>query len=210
MWGLLYLYGMKDLIRRILREHTDEIIEARRYKNFDINDESFARMFYHFLTELKENTGYSRAKMLRSFDRIIRNWSDRPPQIISKRVIDHFIINHPNKNPYKVVFRPRDRFGIPVIFEHTTPVNLFVKNLLNTNTLEEVRQVMNEYSGMSIITVEEDICLLSKGYSRNRPQGWQQAYTECNIDIMNESEYEQYKRQVLSNNNNNTSPLDVE
>jgi hypothetical protein len=196
---------MRNLIKKVILEYTEEVKEAQRFKNYDINDESFARLFHYFLTELKENTGFSRARMLHSFDRTIRNWSERPPQIISKSVIDHFITNHPTKNPFKVRFRPRDKFGIPVIFEHTTPVNVFVKSLLQTNTLEEVRQVMNEYSGMSIITVEEDLCLLSKGYSRNRPQGWQQSYNECGIEIMNEAEYEQYKQQVQNNTGNTQS-----
>ena len=46
---------MKQLIRHILREHTTEVMEQGRFKNFDVNDESFAKIFNYFLAELKNN-----------------------------------------------------------------------------------------------------------------------------------------------------------
>jgi hypothetical protein len=69
---------------------------------------------------------------------------------------------------------------------------------LNTETLEGIKEAMNEYSGMSIITLEEDRCLHSKGFSRNRPDGWMVAYAACDIVIMNESEYNNYKSEKLN------------
>ena len=189
---------MKDLIRKVILEYTEEVKEGKRYTDFQMNDDSFARLFYFFLTELKENTGFSRAKMYKGFERSIRHWSEKPPELISKRVIDYFIDNHPNKNPFKSNFRPRDKYGIPVIFEHTTPVKVFITKLFETQTIEDVRRAMDEFSGLSIITVEEDKCLFSKGFSRSRPQGWRQSYRECDIEIMTEDEFNRYKSEKLN------------
>lgn len=189
---------MRNYIRKVLQEQVKEISEARRYTNYDINDESFAKLFQFFLTELPNNTGFSRAKMRRAFALTIRKWTEKPPQIISKKVIDHFISNYPNLNPFKVGYRPRGKFGIDVIFEHTTPINIFVTQLFNSKSLEEIRELMKNYTGMCIVTSEEDECLNTKGFSRTRPQGWQQAYTACDIQVMTEDEYKVYKTQIES------------
>jgi hypothetical protein len=204
--GGFYIYSdMKDLIKKILVEYSQEVTETQRFKDYNMNDESFARLFHFFLQELKVNTGFSKSKMLKGFERSIRHWSEKPPQIISKKVLDHFISNHPNQNPFKVTFRPRDKFGIPVIFEHTTPINLFVKKLSETQTLDDVRRIMNEFSGLSIITLEEDLCLRLKGHSRKRPEGWKQSYEECGIEVMTEDEFNEYKQEVLNSLQDNLS-----
>lgn len=189
---------MKDLIIQVVKKHVKNIKEARKYVNYDMNDESFARLFQFFLTELKNNTGFSRDKMRKSLILTIRMWTEKPPQIISKKVLDHFIENYPNTNPFKVTFRPRTKFGIPVIFEHTTPVNIFVTKLFDSKNIDDIRKTMNEYSGMCVITSDEDKCLHSKGFSKTRPQGWQQAYTECGIDVMNENQFNIYKQEKLN------------
>lgn len=187
---------MKELIRKILKEN---ISEAKRFSSYEMNDESFARVFQFFLDELKNNTGLSKAKMRKSLILTIRMWTEKPSNLISKKVIDHFIENYPNLNPFKVSFRPRNKYGINVIFEHTTPVNIFVTQLFEANSLDEIKLAMSEYSGLSIITTEEDRCLHSKGYSKIRPQGWRQSYSECGIDIMDENQYNQYKEEKFSN-----------
>jgi hypothetical protein len=189
---------MRDLIRKVILEYTDEVTEASRFKSFDMNDESFARLFSFFITELKNNTGFSHSKMKRAFVLTIRKWTEKPPQIISKKVLDHFIENHPNVNPFKVSHRPRNRFGIEVIFEHTTPVNIFVTQLFKAKSFEEIKDAMNNYTGMSIITRDEDYCLHRSGFSRTRPDGWMSAYAACDIEIMTEDEFNRYKSEKLN------------
>lgn len=189
---------MRKLIKKVIREHTKEIGEAKRFSKYEMNEESFARVFFLFLTELKQNEGFSHSKMKKSFELTIRMWTEKPPKLISKKVLDHFIENYPNINPYKANYRPRNKYGIDTIFEHTTPVNNFVKQLLESETLEEVKSAMNNYTGLSIITLEEDRCLFNSGLSRNRPQGWRQAYESCNIEIMDENEFNNYKLQKLN------------
>ena len=198
MVGVLYLIDMRNLIQKIILEYTEEVKESKRYTNYDMNDESFARVFQFFMAELKLNTGFSRAKMLHSFGRTIRNWTDKPPKIISKRVLDHFIVNYPDLNPFKANYRPRNRYGINVIVEHTTPVNEFIFKLSKTENLEEIKRVMGEYTGISIITFEEDQCLSERGFSRSRPQGWEHAYNQCNIEVMDEQEYNRYRNELFN------------
>lgn len=189
---------MKGLIKTVLKEYVYQINEAKRFVTYEMNDESFARVFFLFLQELKENEGFSYSKMKKSFELAIRMWTEKPPKLISKKVIDHFIANHPGVNPFTAKYRPRNKWGVEVIFEHTTPVNNFVRNLLQSENLEQVKQVMNEYSGMSIITLEEDKCLFRSGLSRQRPQGWRQAYESCGIEIMDENQYNNYKQKKVN------------
>lgn len=193
---------MRDQIRNIIREHTRKISEAKRFVTYEMNDESFARVFFLFLQELKQNEGFSHSKMKKSFELTIRMWTEKPPKIISKKVIDHFIENYPNLNPFTAKYRPRNKYGIDIIFEHTTPVNNFVKKLLQSETLEQVKSAMQEYSGMCIITLDEDRCLFRSGLSRQRPQGWKQAYQSCGIEIMDENQYKNYRQEKLNSLNN--------
>ena len=183
---------------QVVKKYVKNIKEEKRYVNYDMNDESFARLFQFFLIELKNNTGFSKSKMRRALTLTIRKWTEKPPQMISKTVLDHFILNYPNVNPYDARFRPRNRWGIDVIFEHTTPVNLFVTDLFKSKDINDIRRVMNEYSGMSIITKDEDVCLHNRGFSRVRPQGWRQSYTECSIDVMDENQFNIYKQEKLN------------
>lgn len=194
-------HRIKKMMGLATKEGTKNLKESKKYVTYEMNKDSFARLFLSFLNEIRQNDGFSRSKMKYALDRTLRAWTDRPPEIISKRVIDYMIIHHPNVNPFTARFRPRNRFGINVIFEHTTPVNTFLKKLLDSNTLEDVKNAMNEYTGMCIITLEEDRCLSSKGLSRQRPQGWQQAYASCDIQIMNEGEYKIYKQEKLNSSN---------
>jgi len=189
---------MRELIRHILREHTQKLTEAKRFVTYEMNDDSFARVFHLFLNELKVNEGFSHSKMKYAFNRTIRMWTLKPPEIISKNVLDYFIINHPNINPFKVNHRPRNKYGIDLIFEHTTPISTLLKQLEQSETLEQVKSAMNNYSGLCIISKEEDKCLERGGYSRKRPQGWRQAYDSCGIEVMDENQYNTYKQEKLN------------
>ena len=106
---------MKQLIRHILREHTNEIGEARKpkYSNYDVNDESFARTFFHYIQELPNNEGYSYNRVKKSLDYAIRLWTDKPHKIISKKGIEN--LNNPfTMNTYSKFKKPT-----PVILSST-------------------------------------------------------------------------------------------
>ena len=196
---------MRELIRNILHQHTKPLKEAKRFVTYEMNDDSFARVFFLFLNELKENQGFSHSKMKKAFELSLRMWTEKPPKIISKKVLDHFIENYPNINPFTAKYRPRNKYGIDLIFEHTTPVNNFVKKLLKSESLEDVKTAMREYSGMAIITLDEDRCLFKSGLSRQRPQGWEHAYTSCGIEIMDENQFNTYKQQKLNSTEDETT-----
>jgi hypothetical protein len=202
---------MKELIRHILREHTRDIGEARKpkYSNYDVNDESFARTFFHYINELPNNKDYSYNRVKKSLDYAIRLWTDKPHKIISKSVAEYFIENYPNANPFSVRWDHRKKYGVLggkslLVLEHTTPVNIFIKELLKCKSLDDVVRVMNEYTGVCLITREEDDCLNSKGLTSKRPDGWVIAYNSCGIEVMDESQFNTYKQQKLNSTEDET------
>ena len=89
--------------------------------------------------------------------------------------------------------------------EHTTPVNIFINELLKCESLENVVRVMNEYTGVCLITREEDDFLNRSGFMSKRPDGWKVAYDACGIEVMDESEYNLYKTQKLNSTEDETT-----
>ncbi len=196
---------MKELIRHILREHVGEIEEVRKpkYSNYDTNDESFAKVMFNYLSELKNNEGYSLNRMKYALQYTIRVWSDKPHKIISKKIADLFIENFPQENPFQVRWNKRKKYGVVngksyIVFEHATPINVFVNLLLKCKSVEDVRNIMMEYTGLCLIARDEDDCLNRSGFMSKRPDGWKVAYAACGIEVMDESEYNVYKTQKLS------------
>ena len=154
------------------------------------HNDTYAELFLYFLIQLKGLKGNSLKIMKKSFTRAVRDWSDTKPQVISKVVADHFKLNHPNVNPFTVNHRPRKKYGMDIILEHTTPVNVMIKNLMSIDpTIDEVRRVMLTHTGMAIISRSEDDRLRKMGYSTNRPDGWVDAYSKCNITTITEHQY---------------------
>jgi len=189
---------MRDLIKNIIREHTSEIQEAR-FTNYEITDEPYANIFYVFITEYNSSKGYEKSNLKRAFQYAIRDYTLKPHKLISKRVAEHFIQKFPNSNPFEVRWQSRKKFGTVsggksfLLFEHTTPVKNFLITLANSKTLEEVKNAMRQYSGFALLTRDEDNCLRDKGYTSNRPQGWRQAYESCNIELIDENQYNTHK-----------------
>ena len=160
-----------------------------KYDNYDVNDESFARDFFHLLRELPKNKGYSYNRKLKLLNFAIRIWTDKPYKIISKKVEEHFSKNYPNIDPFSIRWDNRKKYGVVgnksiLVLEHTTPVNIFIKDLLKCKSLQEVITSMNEYTGVCLITRDEDDLLNLKGYRSKRPNGWEQSYKECGIKII--------------------------
>lgn len=175
---------MGDFSYICFMDNQDKIIDT------EIRNNTYAEMFLYFLTELKNKKGDSYKIMKKAFTRAVRDWSDNKPQFISKVVADHFKINHPTINPFVVNHRPRNKYGLDIILEHTTPVNNIVKSLMSVNpSVDEVKRVMSTHTGMAIITCDEDDQLKKMGYTTNRPNGWMNTYNECNIEVIKEEEY---------------------
>jgi len=203
---------MKDLIRHILREHIESIDEQRKSKfsNYETNDESFANVIYNYLSELKNNEGYSLSRMKYALQYTIRIWSGKPQKIISKKVAEYFIKEFPTVNPFLVRWKQRKKYGMVggksfLLFEHTTPIKVFLDSLNKSKSVEDVKNAMKAYTGICVITRDEDDCLNRGGFTSKRPDGWMQAYQSCGIEIMDESQFNAYKQQKLNSPEDETT-----
>ena len=171
---------MKQLIRHILREHVDELSEAK-FSNYEVSDEPYANIFFIFINEYNKSKSFQKSNLKRAFQYAIREYTNKPHKLISKKVADHFISNF------------------------TTPVAFFLEALSKSKTLEEVKLAMKEYSGVCLLTREEDNCLNTKGYRQKRPQGWKLAYDSCDIQVMDENQYNSYKLEKLNSMEDETT-----
>ena len=43
-----------------------------------------------------------------------------------------------------------------VVYEHTTPLNIFCSKLISCTTTEEIEEMLNNYTGVCIVTKKED------------------------------------------------------
>ena len=201
---------MKQLIRHILREHVDELSEAK-FSNYEVSDEPYDNIFFIFINEYNKSKSFQKSNLKRAFQYAIREYTNKPHKLISKKVADHFISNFPTLSPFNVRYSNRKKFGTLdggqgfLLFEHTTPVAFFLEALSKSKTLEEVKLAMKEYSGVCLLTREEDNCLNTKGYRQKRPQGWKLAYDSCDIQVMDENQYNSYKLEILNSMEDETT-----
>jgi len=166
--------------------------------NRNTDNDSFARIIHTVVKEYNNAPDeFTKVQIKWSLQTIVNCWSDKPYKLISKGIADHFINNHPKINPFKLRWKTCKKYGVVnkkryIVFEHTTPISMVMKQLFLTNTLSEVNQVLNDYSGICLITRNEDDTLYSKGYGSKRLNGWKQAYNDCDIVVMSESDYITY------------------
>jgi hypothetical protein len=71
-----------------------------------------------------------------------------------------------------------------VVWEHTTPLNILLKELITKRSQEEVNECMDSYSGVCLITREEDDVLNENKMRTVRPGGWEECYALCGIDVV--------------------------
>lgn len=192
---------MKDSLRHILRKELVRLTEAR-HSNYEVSDEPYANIFFTFINEYNRSTGYQKANLRQAFQYAIREYTMKPHKLISKKIADHFIEHFPNVNPFQVRWNSRKKYGVVngksfILFEHTTPVKTFLLELAKCSTLDEVKQAMRDYSGICLVTRDEDDCLRQKGFNVDRADGWRVAYRACDIEVMDESQFNNYKFQNL-------------
>ena len=70
------------------------------------------------------------------------------------------------------------------MWEHTTPVNLLLNDLLSAETKDKAINILKNYSGVCLITREEDDILNSSGMRTVRPGGWKKCYETCGIEVI--------------------------
>ena len=134
-------------------------------------------------------------------DMIRRNTNFYKQKYISKTIAEHFAVNFPEVNPFILKWEYRKNYGVEgkkssIVFEHTTPIGVITKKILKMKTENEILDELNSYSGISLISRNEDNLLAKKGY-RTKRYDWVSAYSECGIEVMTESEYNDYKNSLM-------------
>lgn len=174
-----------------------------KFDNYDVDIEPFIEIIWQTLLQYKKYNGYTQDRLKWSLDRLLRLATDGRPKFISKKVADIFIMEYPNENPFRLRYDIRYRFGevfvktkrkSRLLLEHTTPVGEVIEKILKVNTREQVSSILMDYSGVCVITRDEDITLNLSGFSKKRNNGWEQAYETCNIETLTEQEFEYLQR----------------
>jgi hypothetical protein len=137
-------------------------------------------------------------KLRNALNKTLRYWEEDHPKLISKKAMA-MITNHNNniKKGSKLELenfrydKDRSKLGknskgeLNIAFEHTIPVDQLIEDLMKCKSLEGVKMILNESSGVCIITREENNNIPSK-YKKQRLEGWRLCYAECGIEIYGE------------------------
>lgn len=173
-----------------------------KYDNYDVDIEPFIEITWQILLQYKKSYGYTQDRLKWLLDRALRFATDGVPKFISKKVADIFIIEYPNENPFLLRYDIRYRFGevfvntkrkSRLLLEHTTPVGEVINKIIKVNTRQEVSSILMNYSGVCVVTRDEDITLNKNGFSKKRNNDWNCAYKTCNIETLTEQEFEHYR-----------------
>lgn len=132
----------------------------------------------------KKDKIYSPVKM--GIRRTIQYYTEQLDWIYSEKVVELCngigvdVKTLPKYNIIKVVGGERNRPNI--IGEHTTPLNELIE-LLIESPIEEVKNILMNYSPICWITREENDELNKLGYNKSRPGGWRKCYSDARINI---------------------------
>jgi hypothetical protein len=200
---------MRDLIKRILREHTDKV-EVKEFARYDytqqIDNSSVARIMSKFVEEYNStNIPYLKKIHKEQATNAFRIWTNRPPKYVSKKILERFLTFAPNINPYNFNKKARKQMRgkerlvnvSDFIWEHTIPVINTINRIFKSQTIEEITNILNESIDVCLVTVEEDICLNTSGFRIQRPEGWMVAYEKCGIVPVTKEEYLEMLRRVI-------------
>jgi len=168
------------------------------------DDNAFARIIKTMIDEWNTTSDqFTKTQIKWSLQHVLNHWSDKPYTKISQNIAEHFISNYPKVNPFRIRWSTCKKYGVVgtnnqrfIVFEHTTPISELMNQLFKTNEYNEVLKLLQDYSGICLITRDEDNMLYSKGYGSDRVNGWFSAYSDCGIVVMNEDDYNTYKSKL--------------
>ena len=129
-------------------------------------------------------------KVRESLNSCILKWSDGPSKMISRKALEFFKTRFPDIDPKKINWHQKYKLGKDdgkrgnIMWEHTTPVNLLLNDLLSAKSKEETVSILSNYSGVCLITREEDDVLNSNKMRTVRPGGWEKCYESCGIEVV--------------------------
>lgn len=180
-------------------------IRKPKYSSYVVDLEPFAEILWVTIQQYNQSQGYTKDRLKWTIDREVRFWTDGRVPYISKTIADIFINEYSNENPFDIRYDNRKRYGMITLdkikqsrfmLEHTTPVGECIVNLVKSESLEDIKNIMKNYSGVCVLTREEDNCLNKNGFRRKRKDGWKMAYDKCGIDVMTEKEFMDYKNKI--------------
>jgi hypothetical protein len=129
-------------------------------------------------------------KIRESLNACILKWSDGPAPMISKKASEFFETRFPKIDPRKITWHQKYLLGKDdgkrgnIVWEHTTPVNLLLNDLLKAESEIDAIEILNNYSGVCLITRDEDDLLNFKKMRVVRPWGWKKCYEDCGIEVI--------------------------
>ena len=164
----------------------------------NVGNEEFSKVLF-CLVEQHNNTYDEIGKKLKeSAHTILRKWCDlQTPVLFSNAACDliekeRSFLEHPGFQWTDRFFCGKDEKGRSnLVYEHTTPIGEFFKEILTCKSQNEVLDKLDSYSGICWITREEDD-RLSKKYRRKRPGGWRKCYKECGIIVEEDEDYKEF------------------
>ncbi len=134
---------------------------------------------------------YDKNRIIAALMAALRNITDRPVDMVSEAVM----INCQQKgiDPFDLLWNKRnvlgrDKSGKSLLaWEHTTPLSELRDSLVECKSEQEVRKVLENYSGVCWIMRDENNILNERGFRSKRPNGWEAAYEACGIKVIYKS-----------------------
>jgi len=133
---------------------------------------------------------FLKKKLKEALKRTIYKWTDLPPRYVSSEIIRMFKEHGIYKDPFTLIYPDRNTLGRDergrtiMLWEHTTTNHETYQKFVKCQSIEELKIAMNEHTGVCWITREEDKRLNQSGYRSSRTEGWQKAYEDCGIEVI--------------------------
>jgi hypothetical protein len=157
----------------------------------EIWDNAFTPIIWEFVKHYNEADGtFLKKKIKESLKQTIYRWTDLPPAYVSAEIIRLFEENNIDADPFDLIYTNRETLGRGIdgktimLWEHTTPNNETYQSIVKCDSIEELRIVMSNHSGVCWLTREEDTLLNKSGFRSERANGWEDAYKKCNITVV--------------------------
>ncbi len=158
----------------------------------------FAPAIFAYIEEYKKiKNGYMASILIGAITDSIKKWSSSQlPMMISENalsILKENLLKHKNKHNFKLeslIWTNRNIFGKVndkynnVVYEHTTPLSIFVQKLIMCKNINEIENMLINYSGVCILTKSEDLQLNKNCYKVLRPNGWRFCYKKVGINTI--------------------------
>jgi hypothetical protein len=197
---MLVLFSFATLLSTFIK-----LIIQKKSSNMFIQRELLTNFFAPLIwacvkkiNEINQNENYKyeeekiKGRLIDSLNKTLRYWEEEQTKMISKKakqLCDEFnLMNNKAFDITKFKYKDRDKLGGKkndwnIRFDHTTPVNILIKKLINCNEENKVIELLNKTSKICIITKEENKALDNAGFKDSRDNGWEVCYKKCGIEI---------------------------